>query len=156
MRFYWIFAISGAVFALDQFTKWLVRESLDLHESIAVLGQDFFRLTYVENEGIVFGMAFGSRTFLIVFTTVAVIFLIFYIFRMKYNSPVPKIALSVVLGGALGNLYDRIFIGEVVDFLDFDFPDFIMTRWPVFNIADSSISVGMAILIFYLIFFDEK
>jgi len=125
-------------------------------QSIPVIGESFFRITYVENDGIAFGIFFGGRAFLVIFTTMAVIFLIYYMIRMREEPLFPQIALSFILGGALGNLVCRLFRGEVVDFLDFDFPDFIMTRWPVFNFADSCVSVGMTLLLIYLIFFDSK
>ena len=155
MRNYWIFVIGGLVLALDQYTKWLVKTSMYLHQSIPVMGEKFFRLTYVENDGIAFGLPFGSRIFLSVFTVGAVLFLIYYLRWMKNAPAAPRFALSLVLGGAFGNLTDRLFRGSVVDFLDFDFPDFIMQRWPVFNVADSSVSAGMTILIIYLLFFEK-
>ena len=142
--------------ALDQSTKWLIKTSMRLFQSIPVFGQDFFRLTYIENDGIIFGLPFGSRIFLTVITIFAIIFLIYYITRMNYAPAAPKIALGLILGGAFGNFADRLLRGSVVDFLDFDFPDFIMERWPVFNAADSSVNLGMTILIIYLLFFDNK
>lgn len=156
MRNYWIFIIAGLVFALDQGTKWLVKTSMYLHQSIPVTGENFFKLTYVENDGIAFGMPFGSRMFLSLFTICAIIFLLYYLNRMKEAPAAPRIALAMVLGGAFGNLTDRLLAGRVVDFFDFDFPDFIMHRWPVFNIADSSVSAGMTILIIYLLFFEQR
>jgi signal peptidase II len=156
MRIYWLLGVTGSVFALDHLSKRMIMKFMHLYESIPVIGEEFFRLTYVENDGIAFGIAFGGRTFLIIVTFLAVVFLIYYILRMRQSPPVPQVALSIILGGALGNLYDRVFVGKVVDFLDFDFPDLIMNRWPVFNIADSSVTVGMTILIIYLLFFDAK
>ncbi|MBC8278455.1 MAG: signal peptidase II [FCB group bacterium] len=156
MRNYWILVIAGLVLALDQYTKWLVKTSMYLHQSIPVMGEKFFRLTYVENDGIAFGMPFGGRLFLSIFTIGAIIFLLYYLNRMKKAPAPPRIALAMVLGGAFGNLTDRLLIGRVVDFFDFDFPDFIMHRWPVFNIADSSVSAGMTVLIIYLLFFEQR
>ena len=142
--------------AADQYSKWVIKSSMRLYESIPLIGEKFFRLTYVENVGIAFGLYFGGRIILVTTTLIAIIFLLFYIRRLNYAPLIPKIAMGLILGGALGNLVDRIFRGSVVDFLDFDFPDFIMNRWPVFNLADSSVSVGMTILIIYLLFFDTK
>jgi len=156
MRNYWIFVIGLIVLTLDQFTKWLVRTSMYLYQSVPVIGRDFFRLTYIENEGIIFGMLFGGRIFLAFITVCAIIFLLFYIYKMKYAPAAPKIALGLILGGAFGNFADRLLRGRVVDFLDFDFPDCIVQRWPIFNLADSAVNVGMTILIVYLVFFDNK
>jgi len=129
---------------------------MEVGQSIPVIGDSFFRITFVENDGIAFGIFFGGRVFLVIFTTMAVIFLVYYMFKMREEPLFPQVALSMILGGALGNLICRLFRGEVVDFLDFDFPDFIMMRWPVFNFADSCVSVGMTLLLIYLIFFDTK
>jgi len=156
MKTYRIYIISGVIFVLDQYSKWLVKTTMALHESILVIGPDFFRLTYVENDGIAFGMPFGDRVVKAVLTLAAIIFLLVYIRRMKYAPPMPKIALGLILGGAWGNFVDRVIFGSVVDFFDFDFPDFVMTRFAVFNVADSAISVGMTVLIVYLLFFDKS
>jgi signal peptidase II len=128
---------------------------MTLHQSIPVLGRDFFRLTYVENRGIAFGLSFGNSILLTIITIGAVFFLIYYIVRMRNSHFAPRMAMAFILGGALGNLCDRFFRGQVVDFLDFDFPDFIMSRWPIINLADSSVTIGMTILIVYLLFFDK-
>ena len=155
MRRYWIFSVTGFVLLLDQSTKWLVKKNMDIFQSTPVIGGDFFRFTYIENDGIAFGIPFGGRVFLTVFTIAAALFLIYYIFRMRDSSIVPKLGLAMILGGALGNLTDRFFRGQVIDFLDFDFPDFIIERWPVFNIADSSVTIGITLLLIYFIFFDS-
>lgn len=156
MKNRWIYIIAGFILVLDQYSKWLVKTGMALHESILVWGADFFRLTYVENDGIAFGMPFGDRLFKSVLTFIAIVFLFFYIRRMK-NAPVfPKIGLGLILGGACGNFIDRVLRGSVVDFFDFDFPDFIMERFAIFNIADSGISIGITILIIYLLFFEKK
>lgn len=156
MKNFGIAVISVLILAADQYSKWVIKSSMRLYESIPLIGEKFFRLTYVENVGIAFGLYFGGRIILVTTTLIAIIFLLFYIRRLNYAPLIPKIAMGLILGGALGNLVDRIFRGSVVDFLDFDFPDFIMNRWPVFNLADSSVSVGMTILIIYLLFFDAK
>ena len=156
MKNFGIAVISVLILAADQYSKWVIKSSMRLYESIPLIGEKFFRLTYVENVGIAFGLYFGGRIILVTTTLIAIIFLLFYIRRLNYAPLIPKIAMGLILGGALGNLVDRIFRGSVVDFLDFDFPDFIMNRWPVFNLADSSVSVGMTILIIYLLFFDTK
>ena len=155
MRRYWTFGVTGFVLLLDQSTKWLVKNNMEMFQSIPVIGSDFFRLTYIENDGIAFGIPFGGRVFLTIFTVAAALFLIYYIFRLRNSSVVPKLGLAMILGGALGNLTDRFFRGQVIDFFDFDFPDFIMERWPVFNIADSSVTIGVTLLLIYFIFFES-
>jgi signal peptidase II len=155
MRNLYFFCLTGLILFLDQLSKLAVKRYLELYQSVPVLGEKFFRLTYVENDGIAFGLSFGGSHFLLIFNILAVIFLVYYIIKLRSASLSPKLALALILGGALGNLVDRIFHGQVIDFIDFDFPDWIMARWPVFNLADSSVSIGMAILIFYLLFLEK-
>lgn len=156
IRRFWIFGGAGIILCLDQLLKWLVKHNMNLYQSIPVIGEDFFRLTYIENDGIAFGISFGGRTFLIIFTIAATLFLIYYALQLKNSPFLPKLALTLILGGALGNLSDRIFRGQVIDFLDFDFFDFVIDRWPVFNIADSAVSVGITILIIHYILFNPE
>jgi signal peptidase II len=148
--------ISFSILFADQLSKILVR-SLMPDKSFPVLGE-FFRMTHVQNFGAAFSLSFGSP-FLnrIIFICISFVFLFFiYYILNKSNSKTEWFAYSLVIGGALGNLIDRILLGSVTDFLDFDFPDFIMHRWPIFNIADSSIVVAISILMVYYLFFEKK
>jgi signal peptidase II len=135
-------------------------------QRIKVLG-DFFRLTFVENPGMAFGFNPGInyKVWISVFSILASIALIVYIYYARNQMPALRIALAFILGGALGNLIDRIFYGviynyaplfygKVVDFFDFDFFDVTILgrsydRWPVFNIADSAVTIGILILLFF-------
>ncbi len=140
---------------LDQLTKMIVRDSMTLvvagGESIPVLG-DFVKLTYIENPGMAFGIQIGSSALLTVFSVIATLGLIAYMIFHWHESKVQKAALALILGGAIGNLIDRILYGSVVDFLDIGIGH---TRWPVFNIADAAVVIGMFILI-YAVFFAGK
>jgi signal peptidase II len=115
-------------------------------------------LTNVQNTGAAFSLSLGddtlNRIFFIFFSIIAIIILFFM--QRKTELKVEKIAFSMILGGAIGNLIDRIFIGGVTDFIWWDFPDFIMERWPVFNLADSSIVVALSLLVFYYLFFEKR
>lgn len=127
-----------------------------LGETIPILGRDFFRLTHVENTGVAFGLKAGSPVFLIVFGATATVLIAYLTLRSHKNSPNPyptiiRFALALILGGAVGNLIDRLLWGHVTDFLDFDFPNFIIARWPVFNVADSAVTVGVTLWCLYLI-----
>lgn len=134
-----------SIFILDRLTKVLIQQKLFLGESIPVL--PFFHLTHLENTGIAFGLGQGWNHFFIGSTIVILILLL--VLRRKWERAEPenlklKTALALVIGGALGNLYDRIVYGRVTDFLDF----FIGSHhWPAFNIADSAICVGTFLLI---------
>lgn len=136
------------VILIDQATKLRVSSTMNLHDSIEVWG-NFFRITFVANTGAAFSLSLGSaefnRIFFIVSTLIAVVVL-FYLLK-KAETKLSSVAYSLIIGGAVGNLIDRIAYGSVIDFFDFDFFDFIIHRWPVFNIADSVIVVSMFLLI---------
>ena len=135
------------VFILDQITKLLVKSNFYLGQSWPAEG--FLRLTYVTNTGTAFGLLRHQTTFLIFASLVAVGFLV-YISRAKaVYMPILRLSIGLQLGGASGNILDRIVYGSVIDFFDVGW-------WPVFNIADSSIVVGMVIMITTLLFFEEK
>jgi signal peptidase II len=137
---------------LDQSTKMLVRAKLALHESIPLLGDEFLRLTHVQNPGIAFGLTFLNPTILMVFGWTASILLAVYLFRLARLGDPLRWPVMLFLAGAVGNSIDRTLFGKVTDFVDSDFPDFIMSRWPVFNVADSCVTVGITIMIILTLF----
>lgn len=109
-------------------------------------------LTYLENRGAAFGILQDKRILFVILTIAIVLYLLYYfITNLKSNPPVLNIAFSLIISGALGNFYDRLFQGYVVDFLEFAFVDF-----PVFNIADILVTVGCGLLIIYILFHGEK
>lgn len=153
---------------LDQVTKYLARIFLQPVYSVPILG-DFFRLTYVENPGIAFGFRIENKVFFTILSIIAVIVIFYYLFLLKQHA-ILRFAFALILGGAFGNLIDRFLYGRVVDFLDFeffniqissfsflfiDFGGFQMYRWPVFNVADIAVTVGMILIIINAIF-DRK
>jgi signal peptidase II len=134
---------AGLVILLDQFTKLLLIHTLRLYESIVVI-PGFFDLVHVRNRGIAFGLlnhvgATRSSIVLSAVTAIAVILLIFWLIRLKEEERWIAFGLALIIGGAVGNLIDRIRLGEVVDFLDFYVGSF---HWPAFNVADSAVTVG--------------
>lgn len=131
---------------LDQLTKYWVRAEFVIGESIPVLGE-LLRLTYVQNPGVAFGLEPFSPNVLLIFGAVAAIGLSVYLYMLIRDHDVLKWPVFLFLCGACGNIIDRAMMGSVTDFLDSDFPDFIMDRWPVFNIADSCVTIGIAILL---------
>ncbi len=169
--------LSLAIVVVDQVTKLLVKgfaipflglnyEGMYLGQMIPVWG-DFFRLTFVENPGMAFGYDPGDSFKLIIsiFSLVASIGLVIYLYAIRDKSLSLRIAIACILGGAVGNLIDRtfygvffdyapLFYGKVVDFFDFDFFNFTLfgrsyDRWPVFNIADAAVTIGVLILILF-------
>jgi signal peptidase II len=146
---------------VDQFTKSLVQRSLSLGESVPVLG-DFFRLTYIHNAGGAFGITFGHPLVYFLASGVIAIWILAHLYRRPDLDRLWVWGLVLVLSGALGNLIDRVSLGQVVDFLDFEFfdvnlpsfsllffrfPGYSLTRWPVFNVADSCVTVGVVALL---------
>ena len=140
------------VVALDQITKFLIKTRFYYGESIEIFG-DFFRFTYIQNEGMAFGIRFGGRLFFTIFASLASVIILIYLYRMRNERFFPRLSLALILGGAMGNLIDRFAYGAVIDFIDVGFGN---TRWPVFNIADSGVTIGMIILIFVVLFEKEK
>jgi signal peptidase II len=116
-----------------------------------VLG-DFFRITYVENPGMAFGIQIGSQLLFTIFAFMATIVILIYIFKAKAEKFALRLSLALVLGGAVGNLIDRLLYGKVVDFLEFSVGRY---RWPIFNFADAAVTTGMVVLI-ALILFDKN
>ena len=118
----------------------------------------FIWITFVENTGAAFSISLGSvnlnRILFSAVTVVAIIVLGVMVIRTR--NKVEAVAFSLVMGGATGNLIDRLCRGRVTDFINCDFPDFIMERWPIFNVADSSIVIGVSLLVLYYLFFEKK
>lgn len=139
-----VLLISVAVVVVDQITKLLVKYFFRYGRPHEVLG-DVVRLTYIENPGMAFGINFGGQLFFTVFASIATVIIFIYIVRARRERLPSRLALSLILGGAVGNLIDRYLYGRVVDFIDIGVGG---TRWPVFNMADSAVTVGMVILIF--------
>ena len=139
--------VSLLVIGADQLSKYLVRANMDLGQSIPSEG--IVRLTYTTNTGGAFGL-FANQTFLL--TTAAVVgiaVLVIYLRYLPLGSTLLRLGLGLDLGGAVGNLIDRVRLGEVTDFIDVGF-------WPVFNLADSAIVVGTFLIVYYLLFATGK
>lgn len=145
--------------SLDQFSKIIIRKifSNNVKNSYNIIG-NFFRITYTENPGAVFGISIGSgilNQLIFITASIVAIFILIYLF-LKHSHPLVDLGFIVILSGAVGNLIDRIAFGKVTDFLDFDFFDFIVDRWYTFNIADSCIVVGVIILMIYYGFLESS
>lgn len=170
-----VLIISALIVLADQATKlavkgfslpWLgiERKGMTYGESIPVLG-DFFRLTYIENPGMAFGIDVGGKVFFSILSIAASAAIFVYMLRVRRVSFGFRSALAMIFGGAVGNLIDRVlygvlygeaplFQGKVVDFFDVDFfnislGSYHLTRWPVFNIADASVTVGVILLLLF-------
>ncbi len=172
-----ILLVSFVIVIIDQLTKVFVKgfsiPFLDIYykgmyngQKIPIFG-DFFRITFIENPGMAFGFDPGLsyKLWISIFSLAAGIGLIFYLYIIKNQRYTLRLAIAFILGGAVGNLIDRmfygifygyapLFYGRVVDFLDFDFFNLTLfgrsyDRWPIFNIADSAVTIGVIILLFF-------
>ncbi|MCM8780395.1 MAG: signal peptidase II [Candidatus Omnitrophica bacterium] len=145
----WVALIAIIILFFDQLTKFLVNKNLTLHQSIPIIHK-VLHITVVHNRGAAFGI-FRNQTLLFILTSILAISLI--LFNLKRDAGRKSIlynfSLALILGGALGNLVDRLFLGYVVDFLDFRI-------WPVFNLADSAITAGALGLGYILVKSEHK
>jgi signal peptidase II len=141
----WIMAV---IVALDQATKLAVDRLMDLHESHRVI-DGFLRLTYVRNRGAAFGilsdadLPFQAALFSVL-SLAALAAIALYAWRLPAESRLPKAALALIMGGAVGNLIDRMRLGYVIDFVDAHLGAY---HWPAFNVADAAITVGVVLLV---------
>ena len=144
----WLFlvAVAAAAACADQVTKHLVTSRLALDESVHVVGP--LSIHHVQNSGIAFGLFASATAIVIVLTAAAVVWMLWFFARSGQRHPVLPVALGLVIGGSVSNLIDRVRLGYVTDFLDLRF-------WPAFNLADTFICVGVAILLLTLIAADR-
>ena len=175
--------LSLVLVIIDQLTKLKVKgikipflginvEGMTLGSSIKVIG-DFFKITFIENPGMAFGIEFGGKLALSLFTLLATFVIVYFIHKNKNEALYFRISLAFILGGAVGNLIDRLFYGaiygyaplfygKVVDFFHFNIPDFSLFgktfySWPIFNIADISVTAGFLMILFgYSKIFNKK
>ena len=152
-RFVWLFVgLTGAILVLDQVTKALVSAALRLHESRSII-PGFLSLTLVHNTGAAFGILAGESSplrtaFFLVVSVVAMGVVLWLLLRLRPEQKVEAVALSLIFGGAVGNVIDRIRFGKVIDFIDVFYRSY---HWPAFNVADAAISVGVFLLFWCLI-----
>ncbi|MGH3065989.1 MAG: signal peptidase II [Gaiellaceae bacterium] len=142
-----LLVVAGAAIVADQVTKQVVGRTLALGESVDIAGP--FSIHHVQNSGIAFGL-FASRTLPVIGVTAAAVGLMLWFFaRSGKRHPVLPVALGLVLGGSIANLIDRLRLGHVTDFLD-------LVAWPAFNLADTFIVVGVAVLFGTLVLGDRS
>lgn len=140
------FLVAFIVLIIDQITKWLVVNNMTIGQSIPLI-QDVFYLTSHRNAGAAFGILQGQRLFFIIVTVIVVIGVIYYLLKVKNEKPLMAWSLALVLGGAIGNFIDRLLTGEVVDFFDVKISlGQFYYDFPIFNIADSALVIGVGLL----------
>ncbi|HWC06577.1 MAG TPA: signal peptidase II [Gemmatimonadota bacterium] len=137
-------ALPVAVLVLDQLTKWWVQAELTLNQPVRILG-DNVRLLYIHNEGAAFGISVGehSPTLFLVLASAASILVLYLLLVTPAAHHLQRFALGLILGGAVGNIVDRVRFGQVVDFIQVGVSGHY---WPIFNVADSAVTVGAVLL----------
>lgn len=130
------------VLCLDQLTKHLILSRITVGQSLPII-ENIFHLTLVKNSGIAFGLFPQGTNIFIIFSFLVIFLILIILWKKKELKILPRIALALILAGAIGNLIDRLRWGYVIDFLDFRI-------WPVFNLADTSITIGVILLSVYL------
>jgi len=140
--------IALVVFAADQLTKWVIGSAIPLHDAWPVI-PGFFRLTHVKNRGAAFGIFADSTApmkieVLILLSVMALVVVLLLLWQQQPGARRTGLGLALILGGAIGNLFDRLARGSVVDFLEFCLRGF---HWPAFNVADSAIVIGAGLLV---------
>ena len=142
-----IVGISFACFFLDQLIKYIINEVISLERSVSVIG-DFFRITYVRNYGAAFNILSGNRLFLIAIACITLLIIYYFLIKDHVNSTLEQVGYGLFIGGILGNLWDRMIHGYVIDYLDFRI---FQVHMPIFNYADICICFGVFLCVLALL-----
>ncbi len=145
--------IALIIFILDQWSKFSILQQPELSNYKTIAVTSFFNLVLVFNRGVSFGMFAGQNQPLLLIAIAAIILSILLAWLWRNSSLMVAIGIGFIIGGAVGNVVDRILYGAVVDFLDFHINDL---HWPAFNIADSFVFIGVVVLSVYSMFFEKK
>ena len=154
-KLFFLLAVSLTVIFLDQISKSWIEHNVSLYQSIQLI-PNLFHITHIKNTGVAFGIlsefkGFFLKTFFILFTFLTIGVVGFFYCKLKPNQNAPALGIALIIGGAIGNLTDRIRLGGVIDFIDVHY---YSLHWPAFNVADSAITIG-SVLLGVLIFFKK-
>ena len=147
MKVIFPYILAVFVLGLDQWSKYLVRASMQMGESIPIM-DSIFHLTYIENEGVAFGLFSGHTNIFVLVSILVLIGLLIFVWKESSQSLLLHYGAALVVSGALGNIIDRAMKASVTDMFDFRI-------WPIFNIADIAVCVGFVLLVLYLFFSSE-
>lgn len=148
--YYYLIAL--IIIILDQVTKWIVVQKMDLYQSIPVIEQLLY-MTSHRNKGAAFGILQGQMWLFYIVTVAVIVFVVIYLRKFAMNNKLAAISMSLILGGAIGNFIDRVVRKEVVDFIDV----YIFTYdFPIFNVADMSLVIGVGLMMIYVILDERK
>jgi len=144
----WAFGLAALIVAIDQATKALIQAVMLPNQSIPIAGF-LLRITYIRNPSAAFGLSIAPAAFYVIFGVVASVVIGYYIVRLPKRDYWPRIALAMILAGAIGNLIDRLRFGEVTDFIQVGLSERLV--WPIFNVADMGVSVGVTLLLLFFL-----
>ena len=131
---------------IDLISKYIIVKSIGLHEAIMVI-RNFLNITYVRNTGVAFSMFPHNRYLVLVISLFIIIGIIYYVYKSKVNNKLEKVGYSLIIGGAISNFIDRLIHGYVIDFIDVKIFNY---DYPIFNLADTFIVIGVILLIIYV------
>lgn len=137
-----VFSVAVIIIFLDQLTKQLVKANFQLNESLPII-KNILHFTYITNTGSAFGLFNGINFIFVIFSIIVTLVIFYFIRKIKQNEKLIQFSVGLLLGGTIGNLIDRISYGYVIDFID-------VRIWPVFNVADSAITISIILLIVLL------
>lgn len=149
MAYYFIALV---IIVLDQLSKWVIVKSMDIGESIEVI-HNFFYITSHRNQGAAFGILQGQMWFFYIITVIVIVAIVYYMEKEGKYHRLFGTALGLILGGAIGNFIDRVFRGEVVDFVDTIYFGY---NFAIFNVADAALSIGVVLIIIHVILDERK
>jgi len=144
--------ITVSIVFLDQFSKNLIAKTMYLGQSFQIIDH-ILRIVYIKNPNAAFGIPVGSPLLMMILTSIATILLLVYFVRLKAEGTLLYVGLAMIISGAIGNLVDRFRMGQVVDFIEIGVRNF---KWPVFNFADSSVTIGIVLILWVWIFGGKK
>ena len=147
------YGIALLIIVVDQWTKWLVLKNMELGERISVIDPYLGWLSH-RNRGAAWGMLEGQMWLFAIITVAVIIGILYYFHKHAKGQPLFQLSLMVLLGGAIGNIIDRMLRGEVIDFVDVLIP-VVNYDFPIFNVADAALTIGVVLMIIYIIY-DEK
>ncbi|MET1013421.1 MAG: signal peptidase II [Paenisporosarcina sp.] len=150
---YIFYLVAIVIVAIDQWTKWLVVKNMELGERIPLMEPTFALLSH-RNRGAAWGMLEGQIWLFSIVTIIVIAGILYYFHKEAKGKPIFQLSLMILLGGAIGNFIDRLFRGEVVDFIDVLIP-IIKYDFPIFNIADAALTIGV-VMVMIVLFLEEK
>lgn len=149
---FFYYLLAAFIIVIDQVSKWLIAKTMMIGQSISVIPNVLY-ITSIRNTGAAWSILEGKRLFFFIITIIVVVIVIYYLQKIGRYNPLLGTALGLVLGGSLGNFIDRVFRGQVVDFIHVYIGSY---SYPIFNVADSSLVIGVILILIYIFIEGKK